>query len=74
MNGGLISELEIVDIDYLESYFTARFTLEMTWIDRRLTFQNLRVLDNVLDAHEIGKKFYGKTIFIFFLIGILFNC
>ena len=50
-----ISDLEIVDIDYLESYFTSRFTLEMTWIDRRLTFQNLRVLDNVLDAHEIGK-------------------
>ena len=41
----------------LSSHFLARFKIKLTWIDRRLTFQNIRPDDNVLDEHEIGKTF-----------------
>ena len=52
-----LEEIEIVGIDYLSSHFLARFKIKLTWIDRRLTFQNIRPDDNVLDEHEIGKTF-----------------
>ena len=50
-----VTELELVDIDYLKSLFVARFALHMIWRDVRLTFLNLRVHSkNLLDQHDIG--------------------
>ena len=58
-----LEEIEIVGIDYLNSYFMARFKIKLTWIDRRLTFQNIRPNDNVLDEQEIGKSSYFSVTF-----------
>ena len=50
-----IHDFEIVDIDYLQSQFIAKFHFHMTWIDGRLQFLNLREYEkNLLDQNESG--------------------
>ena len=50
-----IRDFEIVDIDYLESQFIAKFHFHITWIDGRLNYLNLREHEkNLLDQDEIG--------------------
>ena len=57
-----IRDFEIVDIDYLESQFIAKFHFHMTWIDGRLNYLNLREYGkNLLDQDEIG-NFLKKII------------